>query len=97
MVRRCVLARNTVNEEALARWGLLRQKQTNKQTNFQKLFRKKIVLSHSAFDHDEHYVGKQVRIIKYDMLKYHKKNCYLYTGEQVLFSIFLLTVCAILP
>jgi len=52
---------------------------------------------HSAFDHDEHYVRKQVRTIKYDMLKYHKKNCYLHTGEQVLLSIFLVTVCVILP
>jgi len=29
VVRRCVLSRNLVNEEALAHWGMLRQKQTN--------------------------------------------------------------------
>jgi len=29
VVRRCVLSRNLKNEEALAQWGLLRQKQTN--------------------------------------------------------------------
>ena len=28
-VRRCVWSRNLVNEEAMAHWGLLRQKQTN--------------------------------------------------------------------
>ena len=28
MVRRCVGSRNLVNEEPLANWGLLRQKQT---------------------------------------------------------------------
>jgi len=30
VVRRCVLSRNLVNEEALAHWGLLRQKNSNK-------------------------------------------------------------------
>jgi hypothetical protein len=29
VVRRCVRSRNLVNEEALAHWGLSRQKQTN--------------------------------------------------------------------
>jgi len=29
-MRRCVWSRNLVNEEALALWGLSRQKQTNK-------------------------------------------------------------------
>jgi hypothetical protein len=29
-MRRCVWTRNLVNEEALAHWGLLRQKQKNK-------------------------------------------------------------------
>jgi len=28
VLRRCVRSRNLVNEEALAHWGLLRQKQT---------------------------------------------------------------------
>jgi len=32
VVRRYVWCRNLVNEEALAHWGLSRQKQTNKQT-----------------------------------------------------------------
>ena len=31
VVRRCVWSRNLVNEEGLAHWGVLRQKQTNKQ------------------------------------------------------------------
>ena len=31
VVRRCVWSRKLVNEQALAHWGLMRQKQTNKQ------------------------------------------------------------------
>jgi len=37
VVRRCVWSRNLVSEEALAHWGLSRQKQTNKQTNSQEI------------------------------------------------------------
>jgi len=36
-VRRCVWSRNLVNEEALAHWGLLSQKQTNKRTNIRRM------------------------------------------------------------
>ena len=93
MVCRCVCSRNLVSEKALAHWGAVAPK-INKQRRFQKLYRKKksFHVRHSAFDHDKHYVRKQVWIIKYGMLKYHKKNCYLHTGEQILFSIFLLRV-----
>ena len=38
MVHRCVRARNLMNEEALAQWGLLRKKQADKQTNFRLFF-----------------------------------------------------------
>jgi len=37
VVRPCVWSRNLVNEEALAHWGLSRQKQTNKQESPNKL------------------------------------------------------------
>ena len=46
MVRRCVRSTNLVNEEALAQWGLSRQKQTNKQ-------KKKELLEHLAEYHEE--------------------------------------------
>jgi hypothetical protein len=92
-----VCSRNLVNEEALAHWGAVAPK-TNKHTKKisetitpppkKKLFQ----VRHSAFDHDKHYVRKQVWLIKDDTLKYHKKNCYVHTGKQILFSIFLLTV-----
>jgi hypothetical protein len=36
VVRSCVGSRNLVNEEAIAHWGLSRQKQTNKPVNFRK-------------------------------------------------------------
>ena len=64
-----------------------KNEQTNKQINkFSETIPKKLFqVRHSAFDHEERHVRKQVRIIKYDMFKYHKKNCYLHTGEQVLF------------
>ena len=42
-MRRCVWSRNLVNEEALAHWGLSRQKQTNKQTNKRHIIRRTYV------------------------------------------------------